>query len=602
MSEVTKLISRHLNERAEDFAIYLLGQPTARNARELRFFPKKGLSIKISGPYTGMWKDHGKGEGGDMLSLYLYVKKGATFSEAIDVAKRFLGVSDIGDLPEINIDEIREKSRKSAEADEKKRLKRANVIWSDTIPLSQTSGISYLTSRGITVSLPEHIRGRKIPQDKLKYEGIEDPSSFPNGLESIVWPAYDQSGELRAVQQVYLEDGKKAKLEVTKRTNGLMPGAAVRLGPPPRETLVLTEGPETGASVYQATGYPVWIVLGTSNLVRVEIPSSVREIIIAADREESGSGITAAVDAASFWRSRGYRVGIADPRDGDFNDVLQASGNEAVQAAFDAASFPEESLGNDTAIFTRSFEAAFSLWRCSGAYVRAFKDGFRGSKTILPEGIRQLVVARDKRRDDEDEVDIGNALKAWTSAGVEVRFVDIGDNCFEDLEKNFGPHLLQRLLTLSQDVETSAPVGYLDTLLQDEEKPIVVVPESSERSLAKEIFGALPVLSSNGEKTDWRYVSGRHVIITPAHSKEGLKWCARMISTLRSAGANKVWTIDWPACKPNGRDFEYVYGKLPAGYGIADFHRDGWRCEHISHLQQWLKIIDIVPIKASGLK
>ena len=94
----------------------------------------------------------------------------------------------------------------------------------------------------------------------------------------------------------------------------------MRLAPAGPE-LVLSEGIETGLSVQQATGLPVWATLSTSGLRSVILPPEVETVIIAADADEPGE--KAAQEAARRFIAEGRTVKIARPPKGmDFNDLL----------------------------------------------------------------------------------------------------------------------------------------------------------------------------------------------------------------------------------------------------------------------------------------
>jgi DNA primase len=71
----------------------------------------------------------------------------------------------------------------------------------------------------------------------------------------------------------------------------------------------------------QATGFPTWVTLGANGMKAIELPSTIREIIIAADADAAG------IDAAGYARLRflreGRRMRIVLPPAGcgDFNEV-----------------------------------------------------------------------------------------------------------------------------------------------------------------------------------------------------------------------------------------------------------------------------------------
>jgi phage/plasmid primase-like uncharacterized protein len=118
----------------------------------------------------------------------------------------------------------------------------------------------------------------------------------------------------------------KAAIERNKKALGRTRECAVHLTACAPE-LVLCEGIETGLSILQATGLRVCAALGTANLPQVEMPSFVREVIIAADHDEAG--LKAARAAAEAYRADGYQVQILSPRNEvwDFNQVVEAGRN-----------------------------------------------------------------------------------------------------------------------------------------------------------------------------------------------------------------------------------------------------------------------------------
>ena len=85
--------------------------------------------------------------------------------------------------------------------------------------------------------------------------------------------------------------------------------------------LMVGEGIETCLAAMQATGHPAWAALSTSGLRALDVPESVREVIVLADGDDPGEG--AARDCARRWQREGRRVRIArPPRGQDFNDML----------------------------------------------------------------------------------------------------------------------------------------------------------------------------------------------------------------------------------------------------------------------------------------
>lgn len=197
-------------------------------------------------------------------------------------------------------------------ADAEGRMKVARSIWQASRCAQKTSVETYLQSRGITSPAPLSIRYHPA----LKHN--------PTGLhfEAMVSAVQALNRTITGIHRTYLLPGGKGKARVSqaKMMLGLCAGGAVRLAGAGPE-LVLSEGIETGLSVLQTTGKPVWACLSTSGLKAVALPPEVETIIIAADGDEQG--ITAAEEAASRFVREGRTAKIAKPPMGmDWNDVL----------------------------------------------------------------------------------------------------------------------------------------------------------------------------------------------------------------------------------------------------------------------------------------
>src|SRR5947207_1247814 len=84
-------VARALENRTEEVAAALLGEPSAVLRHEHRWGRRGSLSLCRRGPKRGFFYDHERGEGGDLLALVAR-ERGVTLGEAIRIAKReFLG-------------------------------------------------------------------------------------------------------------------------------------------------------------------------------------------------------------------------------------------------------------------------------------------------------------------------------------------------------------------------------------------------------------------------------------------------------------------------------------------------------------------------------
>ena len=56
-------------DRADTIGPSLLGEPTSKSPREMRWGRRGSFSLRLSGTNSGCWYDHEAGEGGDLLDL-----------------------------------------------------------------------------------------------------------------------------------------------------------------------------------------------------------------------------------------------------------------------------------------------------------------------------------------------------------------------------------------------------------------------------------------------------------------------------------------------------------------------------------------------------
>jgi len=185
-------------------------------------------------------------------------------------------------------------------------------IWQAAVPAEDTLVAAYLASRGLNLPTTPALRF---------HCGLKHPSGG-------VWPCMvalvtrgDDAAPLAIHRTLLARDGAgKAPVDPNKMMLGPCRGGAVRLAEP-AEVLMVGEGIETSLAAMQATGHPAWAALSTSGLRALDLPASVREVIVLADGDDAGEA--AARDCARRWVRQGRRVRVARPPRGlDFNDVL----------------------------------------------------------------------------------------------------------------------------------------------------------------------------------------------------------------------------------------------------------------------------------------
>lgn len=394
-----------LNDRIAELARELLGEPNRElsSGQQLRFGTKGSVAVETTGQDKGRWYDHEAGTGGAGLEL-IRDRLGLDEKAARDWARNWLGEPDPGPSRAATPPAPASGSAQSEAPTAKERTAKVAEIVRGSETLASTPVLAYLRHRGITVTPPDCIRYRRYAFGKFG---------------AMVALATDVAGEVLAIQQVYLTpEGRKAPLEVVKRTNKAVDGwaerAAVRL--PGREPLVLCEGVETALSVWQATGQETWACLGISNIGRAPVPDHTT-VILARDGDLPGSKAEGQIArAASSLVRRGITVLVATPpEEQDFNDVLVREGEEAVRnRILDAERFRLEQadtarkklyIGSDVEIAKRVREdlterhgrivhADGEFWRYGGTHWEAIPDhelrlpvhAYDGAEFLTPAG------------------------------------------------------------------------------------------------------------------------------------------------------------------------------------------------------------------------
>lgn len=349
------MIDRDLNRQAEidsrlrdniaELVTHIQGERGERHGNEMRWGNKGGLCVMVAGRDKGrITRFDGDGRGRTPLT-FIMEERGCSFPQAVEWAANWLGLSrDYKPDPEAERRSQEKRGREQceaeaeAQAEQAQRLAKAVEIVDRTIDATGTPAAAYLAARGITVALPDDIR-------------FLPPRN--GGYGALVAVARNNAGNICAVQRIFIDGDKKAAVEVVKRTNGVMDGAAVRLPGSRGDELVLAEGPETGLSVWQAWGRETWVALGSiATLVEVVPPD--RPIVIARDADQPNSQADKALmNAVAVLIERGCSVFIATPPNPtkpgyDFNDALQDYGDEVVAAALVQSM---TMTGNDLPVF-----------------------------------------------------------------------------------------------------------------------------------------------------------------------------------------------------------------------------------------------------------
>lgn len=224
-------------------------------------------------------------------------------------------------------------------SDEQKRHQRLASLWKQARRLNGTDPASqYLTERGLERERwPDSLRYlAELPY----YEQIEGRWQMLGKYPAMLAHIQDLQGQGVGLHRTYLslERGEKlqlrhpvtgehlpAKKAMPPVRNGALNGAAVRLDAPSDGRLMVAEGIETALAAGQLSGWPVWSCVSANGLSRLLLPGSVREVVIAADNDASGTGQNAALSLAKRLSLQGCKVRIISTLQAgrDWADVLK---------------------------------------------------------------------------------------------------------------------------------------------------------------------------------------------------------------------------------------------------------------------------------------
>lgn len=207
---------------------------------------------------------------------------------------------------------------------------RANEIWLQATD-TDGSGIPYLERK------------------EVQAFGLKHGRSWRNGVTALLIPMRNIDGHLVSLQAIFDQDNPELGRDRDYLPGGQRRGSFHLIGGKPtgaQPTIVVCEGYSTGASIHQATGYPVAVAFDAGNLAAVA--RDLRQvfgaatIIIAADNDQwlkdGNPGIHHARQAAS---SANAIVAVPkfeslDGKPTDFNDLHTREGLEAVREQIQA--------------------------------------------------------------------------------------------------------------------------------------------------------------------------------------------------------------------------------------------------------------------------
>ena len=580
-------IAKMLRDDPERFASTLLGEePTNRTGTSVRYLDNQSIVVNTSGSGQGRFyvftDDEARGDMLDMVRWHHGLpddKSGR--HQALEIAKSHLGITDNKIDPAlVPKEKSREEKEREISEDREKRIRTANWLWDKgSATEGREEGMAYLAGRGITCEISsDTLRFRRLSRQELEKMDVPAKDIPATPVVSLIFAARNEEGQVTAVQQVLTTNGKKVAFENPKRTNGYMPGSSVMLGDPSNsDRMALVEGPETALSVFQSTGIPTQITLGSSNFTKVKVPDHVRKLVTVADMEPSGVGLCSALKTAQFWSRQGIeQSGIAIPpriNDGDYNDVHQKFGERAVQHGIDTAYYPPRYEQDGTILITPDARAAFWAWAKTGVEVAAKlppkdKDGkyrpFSMDNIIEPRHNRVLLV-----KNPAFEFKTEGLRKARPDLEIATLHEDLRE--FRKLARQPGA-----MSMAIRDSDVYAPKG------PGTDEPVFFSLRRDDADALKlEGHKSIAVRATSVDEVDLSFMKGRQAIVAPLGT--GTEHDQNLTRRLAESGAETT-RLTWQIFRGDEARPRVIRKEIPVGFGAREAAREGWTGEALKDL------------------
>ena len=208
-------------------------------------------------------------------------------------------------------------------------------VWTESQPILGTVAELYLAQRGIyRENIPPSLRFHP----RLKFYDPKDKKDY-GYFPTMLAPVKNKDGLILSLHRTFLtEKGEKAPVPEPKKLMAKcadLGGSAIKLWTP-RDVLGLAEGIETALAARAIARIPVWSCVSAVLLELVEVPDSVRHVVIWADKDRTFTGQKSAEKAADRLAERGKTVEICTPeglipedkKGIDWLDVLMTQGIE----------------------------------------------------------------------------------------------------------------------------------------------------------------------------------------------------------------------------------------------------------------------------------
>lgn len=274
---------------SEYVATALLGEPSQRSRHELRWGARGSLALSLSGSKRGLYFDHERGEGGDLLTL-IARQRSVSLGEAIVIAQReFLGEIRRAPVPP------RLLSAKVRDDGAEARVAAADRLWGETVPLSGTLAETYFT------------RHRKLELGELELTHALRWHARTGAVVARMTDAV--TGAPLGVHRTFIgPDGSKLE----RKMLGSQGVVCLSRNEDVLGGLGIAEGIEDSLAILISGWRPVWAAGSAGAIARFPVLPGIEALTIFADSDVAG--MNSAEACRDRWAASGRDVAIASPR------------------------------------------------------------------------------------------------------------------------------------------------------------------------------------------------------------------------------------------------------------------------------------------------
>ncbi|MBX9878852.1 MAG: toprim domain-containing protein [Candidatus Obscuribacterales bacterium] len=237
----------------------------------------------------------GAGDGFKLLALY----RGIEITYSLNLVADYLGLSGKPCLPAMPISRAVNVGTSNRQANGEQ-LRILNRFWSEARSVASGDPIHKYLTKTRELKLDDIPACLRYHPELDYFDGDNCLGTFPSMLALVM----SSDNQPVCLHRTYLTlDGQKAPVAKPKKLmkpiyEGATRGGAIRLQEA-SESLGIAEGIETALACHITTGLPVWSTVSAGGMASLEVPETVKQVMIFADHDMNNVGLAAAQKLAT---------------------------------------------------------------------------------------------------------------------------------------------------------------------------------------------------------------------------------------------------------------------------------------------------------------